>query len=296
MTDLAEIQIVSTVENALRKVKKAEIAVYDLKKEGARLIFFVKHKDVKKIFAIFDKPCYNIKVIKKSRISRLLSFAAVRAGLIAGAAIFVAAAVIANTFVLKIKVSGNGSYLEAEVRKIIYEEGAGEFKRFSALNASTATGRILALPQVTFCNIEKRGSVLVVDVQTDAEHYGSADKQPLLSDCDGVVKNVVAVCGTAAVKTGDTVKRGDVLIYAHTLAGEQTVSCLAAGYAEIECARTAEFFAETDDEENLKRAYSSLLLEGEEIISKSHTVKPTEGGVVFVINFSYLHRISINLT
>ena len=51
MTDLAEIQIVSTVENALRKVKKAEIAVYDLKKEGARLIFFVKHKDVKKIFA-----------------------------------------------------------------------------------------------------------------------------------------------------------------------------------------------------------------------------------------------------
>ena len=120
MTDLAEIQIVSTVENALRKVKKAEIAVYDLKKEGARLIFFVKHKDVKKIFAIFDKPCYNIKVIKKSRISRLLSFAAVRAGLIAGAAIFVAAAVIANTFVLKIKVSGNGSYLEAEVRKIIY--------------------------------------------------------------------------------------------------------------------------------------------------------------------------------
>ncbi len=111
-----------------------------------------------------------------------------------------------------------------------------------------------------------------------------------------MVKNVVAVCGTAAVKTGDTVKRGDVLIYAHTLAGEQTVSCLAAGYAEIECARTAEFFAETDDEENLKRAYSSLLLEGEEIISKSHTVKPTEGGVVFVINFSYLHRISINLT
>lgn len=296
MTDLTRISIVSTTETALKKLKKAEIAVYDVKKEGAHLIFSVKDKDSRKVFAIFDKPCYNVRVVKKSFISRFLSLAALRAGLIVGAALFIAAAAISDTYVLKIEVSGNGSYLEPEVKQIIYDEGAGEFKRFSALNASTATGRILALPQVTFCNIRKRGSVLIIDVQTDVEHYGAADLKPLVSDCDGVVRNIVAVCGTAAVSAGDGVSKGDTLIYAHTVAGDKTTSCLAAGYAEIECRKTSEFFAESESEENLKRAYASLLLEGEELISRSHTVKPTEGGVIYVMNFAYLHTISINLT
>ena len=138
--------------------------------------------------------------------------------------------------------------------------------------------------------------MLVVDVQVDDEHFGSANTKPLLSDTDGIVRNIVAVCGTAAVSAGDTVKKGDTLIYAYMLSGEENISCLAAGYAEIECARTFEFFAEEESEENLKKAYSSVLLENETILSRRHTVKPCDGGVIYVIDFSYIHKISINIT
>lgn len=293
---LTEISVVATAEAALKRLKKAGIAAYACKKRGAYFIFCVKDKDIEKAFAIFDKPCYNICVVKNSAKRRFLSLAKLRAGLFVGAAAFVALAVFANTFVLKIEVSGSGSYLEADVRKIILDEGAREFKPFSALNKAVATGRILSLPQVTFCNIERRGSVLVVDVQVDDEHFGSANTKPLLSDTDGVVRNIVAVCGTAAVSAGDTVKKGDTLIYAHMLSGEENISCLAAGYAEIECARTFEFFAEEESEENLKKAYSSVLLENETILSRRHTVKPCDGGVIYVIDFSYIHKISINIT
>lgn len=296
MINRAEISIVSTAEGALRKLKKAQIPVYNCKKEGALFIFGVKDKDTQKVFAIFDKACYNATIIKKSRKSRLLSLLSVRAGLVAGAAAFVAACLIANSFVLKIEVSGSGSYLEPEVRRIVYDEGAKEFKAFSSFNASVATGRILALPQVTFCNIEKRGSVLIVDVQVDGEHYGSASKKPLISDCNGVVRNLVAVCGTAAVNAGDSVKKGDVLIYARTLAGEEEIDCLAAGFAEIECTGHAEYFAEADTDESLKEAYSSLLIEEENVLSRKHTVSPTEGGVLYKIDFTYLHRLSLNLS
>lgn len=295
MTDLTKIRITASAELALKKLKKAEIAVFDCKKSGAELLFCVKDKDVKKVFAIFDKPCYNIKVDKKSYATRFFNFICLRAGLVAGALLFIAAAFIANSFVLKIEVSGSGSYLESEVRRIVSEEGAGEFKPFSAFNGSSATGRILSLPQVTFCNIQKKGSVLVVDVQVDEEHYGSVVRDDLKSDCDGVVRRVVAVCGTAAVSAGDSVKKGDSLIYAHTLAGEETVSCIAAGYAEIECARTAEYFADCESEENTKAALSSVLLDGEIFIARNYVVKPTDGGVIYVIDFKYLHIISINL-
>ncbi|MDE6667750.1 MAG: sporulation protein YqfD [Clostridia bacterium] len=292
----SKISVISTAEGALRKLKKAQIAVFNCKKEGAKFIFEVKDKDTQKVFAIFDKPCYNITVVRKSPKNKLLSFLAVRAGLVAGAAAFIAACAVANSFVLKIEVSGSGSYLEPEVKKIVYDEGAKEFKPFSAFNFSVATGRILALPQVTFCNIEKRGSVLIVDVQVDEEHFASVDPKPLVSDCNGVVKNIVAVCGTAAVSVGQSVSKGDTLIYAHTLAGEKEIKCLAAGFAEIECSGRAEYFAEGESDTSLKEAYSSILIEEENILSRTHSVSPTEGGVIYKIDFTYLHKISINLS
>lgn len=291
-----EFSIISTAENALRKLKKARIAVYGCKKEGAEFIFRVKDKDTPKIFAIFDKPCYNIKVIKKSVKNRFFSLVAVRAGLVAGAVMFIAVALWANALVLKIEVSGSGSYLEPEVRRIIYSEGAKEFKPYSSFNASVATGKILALPQVTFCNIEKKGSVLIIDVQVDEEHYASVDGKPLISDCNGVVRNVVAVCGTPAVNAGDAVSKGDTLIYAYTISGEEQINCVAVGYAEIECKGRTEYFSEYDGEDGLKDAYASLLLEDGNIIDKNHIVKPTEGGFIYQIEFTYLRKLSINLS
>ena len=67
MNKRARISIVSTAEGALRKLKKAGIAVFNCKKEGASFVFEVKDKDTQKVFAIFDKPCYNVTVVKRSR-------------------------------------------------------------------------------------------------------------------------------------------------------------------------------------------------------------------------------------
>lgn len=296
MNNLTRFSVVCTTEVAIRKLKKAEIAVWNCRKEGARFLFSVKDKDIKKVFAIFIKPCYNMKVIRPGCVRRLLGWFALRAGLAAGAVLFVAAAVFANSLILKIEVEGNGNYLEPEVRNIVYEEGAREFSPFSDFRKSLATGRILALPQVTFCNIEKRGSVLVVSVYTDTEHYQTISYEPLVSDVAGKVVNVVAVCGTAAVAPGDPVRAGDVLIAPYTTAGEERLECLAVGYAKIEVSGSAEYFAPNESEESLKNAYSSLLLEGEEILSRSHSVRQEENGVVYVIDFTYLHKLSINLS
>lgn len=296
MTDLTGIKVVCTAENALKKLKKEGICVYNCKKDGAFFIFFVKDKDVEKVFTIFDKPCYNIRVHKKSKLKRALSLFALRAGLIAGAFAFCVLAALSDSYILKIEVSGSGSYLYPEVRRIVSDEGAKEFGRYSQFNQSTATGKILALPQVTFCNISKKGSVLLVDVQVDAEHYGSLETKPLLSDADGTVRKIVAICGTAAVSVGDAVKRGDALINAYNKDGEKTESCIAVGYAEIECRRTFEYFAESESEESLKDAFSSLLLEDENITERKYSVKPTDGGVLYVIDCVFLHKVSINLT
>jgi len=295
LTDVTKICITATAETALKKLKKVEIGVYDCKKDGASFIFSVKDKDIKKVFAIFAKPCYNIRVTGESRKTRFFTQALNRIGLIIGAFIFVAAAFISNMFVFRITVTGSGSYLSSEVKRIIYESGVKEFSYFSGFDSPAATGKILALPQVTFCNIEKRGSILHVDVQVDEEHNGSVRKASLTSDVDGVVRKITAICGTACVSAGDFVKRGDELISAYTVVGEERKESIAVGYAHIECDGKYEYFAQTESDESLKEAYAAALMTSDEILSRSHTVSPAEGGVIYLIEFTYLHKLNINM-
>ena len=291
---LTSISVTATPETAIKKLKKSEIGVYNCKKEGARFIFSVKDKDLKKVFAIFGKPCYNVITYGESGKKRLLSRAIVRAGLIAGAALFIAGAVLSQSLVLKIEVTGSGSYLSPEIKSIIYESGAKEWRTLSSFDAPVATGKILALPRVTFCRIQKRGSVLCVDVHTDAENTQSVTRTPLIADISGTLKNLVAICGTPCAEIGAQVSAGDILIDATVLSGEEYIASIAVGYAEIEWSGESVYFAPSESEQNLKNAYASLGLEGE-ITSRSHTVEEVEGGVNYVLKFTCLHRVSINL-
>lgn len=296
MSKFCRIKITCTAESALKKLKKAEIPVYDCQKEGAFFIFSVKDKDIKKAFAIFSKPCYNVVVQRQGAKKRLFSRALLRIGLIAGALVFAAAAYISDFFILKVEVTGSGSYLQSEVYRIVTDEGANTGKPFSAFNAPVAAGKILALPQVVFCNIKKQGSVLVVDVQVEISHTQSENRNPLLSDADGKVKNIVAICGTAAVAAGDDVFSGETLIEPYVLINGTPQSCIAVGYAELVCSKTYEYLAADGSEESVKEAYASLLLEDIKILSSSHEIFEEEGGVKIVMYVEYLHKVSINLT
>ena len=296
MADLTYISVVSPSETALKKLSGADIAVYGCKKRGAEFIFGVKDKDIQKVFAIFKKPCYNIRTEKKSVRGRFLSALALRAGAAFGALAFAVAAYAAGFFVLRIEVTGSGDYLAPLVKEIVEAEGAGIGKPFSALNAPVAAGRILSLPGVVFCDLKKQGSVLVVDVEAESGAESGAVMGPLKADRSGVVSNIVAICGVPAVAAGTAVKKGDILIEAKCAVGEDFMPCLAVGYAELECSQKAEYFVEDDSEESIKRAYASLLLGDDGIIEARHSLREAEGGFSVVMEIKYLHRISINLT
>ena len=294
MVDLSRVTIISTAETALKKLKNANIGVYNCKKDGAKFIFSIKDKDVKKVFAIFSKPCYNISVQSSGR-QNLFFRAVARIGLIVGAIAFVLIAAIANSYIFRIEVSGSGSYLYTDVKSIIYEQGFSEFKAYRKLNVAAAEGKILSLPSVTFCNIKKKGSILIIDVQVNEELNSTANRQSLLSDRDGVVRSIVAICGTAAVSVNSAVKAGDTLIYSYSLVGEQKSDCIAVGFAEIECSGSYEYFAPAESDAALKAAYSKANLYAENILTRTHTVKSADDGVVYLIEFTYLQKLSINM-
>ncbi|MGN0814411.1 MAG: sporulation protein YqfD [Candidatus Coproplasma sp.] len=296
MNNLTRISVTAPPETAVKKLSKCKIAAYNVKKDGRKTLFSVHDNNIKKVFAIFSHPCYNVTVERKSPKNALLSFVVNRCGLFIGGALFIAAALLSDSFIFKITVTGSGSYLKSEVLSIVSSAGARVGSFYRDLDKPQVTSRIMALPQVTFCSVEKRGSVLIVDVQTDEENYSSLNSGALRSDVSGRVLNVVAICGTACVAQNSQVNAGDTLISPYSVGGDGSVKkCVAVGYAHVLVNAAISYAAQEESDENAKLALDSAKLYSDEIIDGRYTVKRTAEGVIYEVAFSYIRTLSINM-
>ncbi|MCD7728411.1 MAG: sporulation protein YqfD [Clostridia bacterium] len=296
MKNLSKICVTASPVQALNKLKRADIPVYNCKKNGAYFTFEVPDNYIKKVFAIFVHPCYNVTVKQKSVKKKLLFFLSARPCIVAGAAVFAACAVLANCLVLKINVTGSGSYLKNEVLAIACSYGVNAFSFYNGTDEPAICSQVMALPSVTFCSLHKSGSVLYIDVQVQEESGAKADYSDMYSDVSGTVNKITAVCGTPLVSAGDNVAKGDMLIGAYYLSGDDKIPCLAVGYAKITSSASVSMFYDCESEQNRQAAYAATLLyaEDERVLSRGITVKTVADGVIYTVDFTYLHTISIN--
>lgn len=296
MNNIVCFEVTATMETALKKLSKANIAVYKLKKRSSRVQFGVRQEYVEKVFAIFSHPCYNTVIIKNSGVTRLKLFLQKRFGLIAGAVVFIAAAVISGNTVLKIKIVGNGGYLERQIISIASECGAREWSFCRNLDAPLMQSKIMALPDVNFCSVKRDGAYLLIDVRTEEEHTSKADCKPLTANVSGEVYRLVAICGTPERKEGDGVSVGEVLIGAYELSADgERIPCLAVGFAEIKAKAEISLFYGEESEQNAQSALKAAALYSDTVLERSYTVSPCEGGVKYEVSFTYLKRVAVNM-
>lgn len=137
-----------------------------------------------------------------------------RWGLAAGALIFVSALYLASSFVWYIKVTGNDRLATGEILTLVEQLGVrpGVWKRKLALDelAEELPRRSSA---IAWAGLHLHGIRLEVEI---VEHLSepAADDRPadLVASRDGLIEWIVVIEGRAAVKAGDTVSRGDLLI------------------------------------------------------------------------------------
>ena len=180
----------------------------------------VERKDSKKAFAILKSSCYNVKKVRPRGLSRVTAFFVQRAGLLAGAALFLVCILLAQTRVLDVRVTGSGAYLKPQVERILSENGVG---RFSAYPKETGgvSAAVLALPRVSFCSFRMSGGILTVNVEVSDDN-AAINSAPLLAPVSGTVQELVVVRGTALVSVGDPVEEGAPVVGDYALFGEET--------------------------------------------------------------------------
>lgn len=296
MNNLVTIVVTGGVEGVLSKLARADIAVYRLKAQGAKVSFCVKEEYVKKVFAIFKHRCYNVGIGSKSAKMRAKEALRRRIGLVVGAVLFFAASVAANFTVLKVKVAGDCAYLADDVIEIARSCGIRQWSACTNADIPSLEAKVLALDGVSFCSVKRRGSYVVIEVMSGGEDAEKCTYSDLVSTEGGKLVRLVAISGTPLAEVGNEVARGDALIGAYA-SGEDGSrrECLAVGFAEIEVSRRVSVFFDAASEQNASSALGVASLYSDNVTSRSYTLSECDGGVVYDVSFTYISTLSVNM-
>ena len=220
----------------VEKLVQGGVPVLAARPQKKGVIVRVDGKHRKKVFAILRGSCYNGKKTVYAGALRLVRACLKRAGLFAGALLFLAAVSFCQSRVLRIEVVGSGAYYRSEIVRTL-ERGGTAFFSPPPEHIPALTAHILSFPRVSFCSVSHEGGVLTVRVEVADEARPIAGGS-LLAPADGVLLSLTVLAGTPRFGVGDEVRKGDVLVENAALFGEERlpVTVIAAAAVGFEAA------------------------------------------------------------
>ena len=267
------------------KLAKEGIAVFSVRKRGKNTISFcVAAKDREKVFAILRGSCYNIDKVRGRGLNLFYEKCKNAMGLLLGALLFCLIVLYSETRVLRIDVVGSGAYFEPRILELLEESGVKRFSRVPA-DCAAISSSILALPRVSYCSIGAKGGVLTVEVRV-SEESETALSGPLRSPATGTVEEIFVLRGTAAVKVGDEVEEGQVLVENFSLFGEEKREVLVIARVTVSFP-VSETFEGSEEQAKLSAYLKYGTIEGIK-------TEAAEGG--FLVTGKAYQRAAVNLS
>lgn len=115
-----------------------------------------------------------------------------------------------------VRTEGEGELSDAYVRDALSEAGLVSGARFSALDLSVIESQVLKKSErIAWLNINRRGNVAYVRYSAKAktaENQTTSSYANIVADEDAMVEEITVRLGTAVVREGESVRRGDLLI------------------------------------------------------------------------------------
>lgn len=202
-------------ERIINLCYKNGITVWHIKKKEEVLYFNIASKDFKQLRAIRNKCAVSLKIKHKIGLPFVIKKHKNRAGVLVGLLLFFIGLNLLSSFVWNINVVGNSGVSTEEIlsqaNKIGIYEGMPKKQINSPVMRNTMLYNFNKLSWVSF-NLE--GSLLTINVSEtkQVEKQNHITPTNLVATKDGVIKYLEIKSGYAAVKTGQAVKKGDLLV------------------------------------------------------------------------------------
>lgn len=203
------------LERLMNLLQKENLPLWRLRRVDSRTLTGVcRARDAERIQSLCGEKGWRYVPRGKVGLAAMLERLRRRPGLVIGAVLAVVLLCIATRFVWLTRIQGAGPY-RADIAQYLRENGLGPGVPIRQVDARDLETRLtLRYPKIAWFRVYVSGMTLVVDVTQGrpGETPPSAAPGDLVACRDGVVKEIRVYAGTAAVKPGDVVRRGQVLI------------------------------------------------------------------------------------
>lgn len=287
-------------ERALLRLKRADIAVYNVKKlQKNQILLSVKKKDSEKVFAIYPNVCYNIaayspytvRKIGAEGLGRYVEKLKRRVGLLLGGLLFFITLLFLDSFTFGVDFVGTDVY-RREVFAALEENGIKPFSKFDEKKKDLFCAQILAIDDVEFCSVKKDGFHIIVEIQTSPFIRPKIEKGSLIAKHTGVLLSVATLKGTPLKKSGEEVRMGEAIVgdWFEKADGEK-VRVEAVARAKLACVYEGLMEADSKEEAFAKAYLLSGISESDRI--EHNSVEKQDGGYYVKIEYTAFETINL---
>ena len=207
------LQIVGVnLKRLIKNLYKNNISIYNLN--------FISHKEVtleitKKDYiksANLLKP-YKVNIVKQSGFLKLKQFSLLHLGILIGLIFFSLMLFLNNNYLSKICVFGNNKLEKSEIINYLNKNLVKEKSFFNNIDIDLIEKELSnKFSEISFCSVIKKGTNLIVNIKEKIFAEDLINSSNIYAKEDGLILNINLVQGTAKVKVGDSVKKGDILV------------------------------------------------------------------------------------
>ncbi len=200
-------------EKILNLTAQNRISLWDSRLNKKGITSSVLAGDFIKLRKILRKSGIRVHILEKKGLPFKTAKYNKRAGLLIGAVIFVLFLKIMSDFIWVIDIVGNENVKNEEILSACQEIGIKEGIHKSKIHTKTDRERLLLkLDKLAWASLNIEGSRLTVNVSESKKKEETLTSSNLKATADGIIKKIDIVSGNCVVKTGDTVKKGDILV------------------------------------------------------------------------------------
>lgn len=178
--------------------------------------FIIDYKDKESLMSIlYDVDINILKIEEKGLYTNIVNFTTLK--IIGGViAIFVLLMLISSLFIWKITIDGNYSYSTNQIESFVNKQNIKEgiFKNKVDSNKLEKAIR-KEFDDISWVCAEVKGTNLIIHIKENyITEISVTEDEPydIVANCDGIITSILVRQGSAMVKVGDTVKKGDILI------------------------------------------------------------------------------------
>lgn len=191
------------------------IKIWDIRQNGECFTARTSISGYRDIPEAARKSGMRVKMIKKSGVPFFIKKIDERKGLIAGAVIACFLVMFYTKSVWVIDVDGNSKISDAEIISVLEENGLKkgtlkkdvDYEKYKFLLYQN-------IPGISWANLQIDGARMVVEITEVTQAPENAEKKicNIVASHDGIIESQVVSAGESMVKSGEAVKKGDLLV------------------------------------------------------------------------------------